>query len=62
MNEERGMGASEERTFHVSQGEVNLSVERRLTRLEVLLYVLLALSSMSAIGIHLLDSVSLIHP
>ena len=46
-----------------SQDKVNLAVERRLTRLEVMLYVLIALSSASVLGIRVFDAISLFgHP
>ena len=61
MIEER-MGASEERRFHAAQDRVNLKVESRLTRVEILLYVVLALSGLSTLGIHVIDSIYLWHP
>ena len=57
------MEAEEERDFHAAQNKVNLAVERRLTRLEVMLYVLIALSSASVLGIRIFDAISLFgHP
>ena len=61
-DQERGMGASEERRFHSAQDRVNLRVENRLTRVEILLYVVLALSGLSTLGIHVIDSIYLWHP
>ena len=61
-DQERGMGASEERRFHSAQDKVNLKVESRLTRVEILLYVVLALSGLSTLGIHVIDSIYLWHP
>ena len=62
MTPEEGMGASEERRFHSEQNRVNLKVESRLTRVEILLYVVLALSGLSTLGIHVIDSIYLWHP
>ena len=59
---EESMGASEERRFHSEQDRVNLKVESRLTRVEILLYVVLALSGLSTLGIHVIDSIYLWHP
>ena len=59
---EESMGASEERRFHSEQNRVNLKVESRLTRVEILLYVVLALSGLSTLGIHVIDSIYLWHP
>jgi hypothetical protein len=57
------MEVEEERRFHSAQDKVNLAVERRLTRLEVMLYVLIALSSASVLGIRVFDAISLFgHP
>ena len=61
-DQERGMGASEERRFHSAQDRVNLKVEKRLTRVDILLYVVLALSGLSTLGIHVIDSIYLWHP
>lgn len=61
-DQERGMGASEERRFHESQDAVNLQVEGRLTRLEVLLYITLALSAVNVLGLKVLDTIYLWRP
>ena len=56
------MGIDEERAFHASQSAVNLSVERRITRLEILLYLITGLSTLNFLGIHFLDSIALFRP
>ena len=56
------MGIDEERAFHTAQGAVNLSVERRITRLEIMLYLITGLSALNFLGIHFLDSVTLFKP
>lgn len=44
------------------QGRVNRHFERRITKMEVMLYLLLALSGLNLAGIRLLDSWYLLHP
>ena len=61
MNEE-SMGASEERWFHTAQDKVNLKMESRITRLEVMLYVVITLTGLNFLGIHILDAVTLLKP
>ena len=56
------MGIDEERAFHVSQNDVNLSVERRITRLEIMLYLITGLSALNFLGIHFLDGITLFKP
>ena len=56
------MGIDEEQEFHSNQNKVNLYVERRLTRLEVMLYVLMALAGFNFLGIHVLDGITFFHP
>ena len=62
MTPEEGMGASEERRFHAAQDRVNLKVESRITRLEVMLYVVITLTGLNFLGIHILDAVTLLKP
>ncbi len=59
---EEGMGASEERRFHAAQDKVNLKVESRITRLEVMLYVVITLTGLNFIGVHVLDALTLWRP
>ena len=56
------MGIDEERAFHTAQGAVNLSVERRITRLEIMLYLITGLSALNFLGIHFLDGITLFKP
>ena len=56
------MGIDEERAFHTTQSAVNLSVERRITRLEIMLYLITGLSTLNFLGIHFLDSITLFKP
>ena len=56
------MGVDEERAFHASQETVNLSVERRITRLEIMLYLIMGLSALNFLGVHVLDGIFLFHP
>lgn len=56
------IGIDEEREFHSNQNKVNLYVERRLTRLEVMLYVLMALAGFNFLGIRVLDGITFFHP
>ena len=56
------MGVDEERAFHASQETVNLSVERRITRLEIMLYLITGLSALNFLGIHFLDGITLFKP
>ena len=62
MSELQSMGIDEERAFHISQGAVNLSVERRITRLEIMLYLITGLSALNFLGIHFLDGITLFKP
>ncbi len=59
---EKGMGATEERRFHTAQDRINLKVESRLTRLEIMLYLLISLSAINLVGIHIIDTITLWHP
>ena len=56
------MGVHEERAFHASQETVNLSVERRITRLEIMLYLITGLSALNFLGVRVLDGIFLFHP
>ena len=56
------MGVDEERAFHASQETVNLSVERRITRLEIMLYLITGLSALNFLGVRVLDGIFLFHP
>ena len=56
------IGIDEERAFHTSQSAVNLSVERRITRLEIMLYLITGLSALNFLGIHFLDGITLFKP
>ena len=62
MSELQSMGIDEERAFHISQEAVNLSVERRITRLEIMLYLITGLSTLNFLGIHFLDGITLFKP
>ncbi len=46
----------------LTQDERNLSDEQRLTRLETLMWVVLALSATSTMGFRVFDAISLFHP
>ena len=62
MSELQSMGINEERAFRASQETVNLSVERRITRLEIMLYLITGLSTLNFLGIHFLDGITLFKP
>lgn len=44
------------------QEDINLSVERRLTRLEYFAYVLMTLSGLTVLGVRVFDPIALWHP
>lgn len=48
--------------MHPSQEQVNLAVERRLTRLEILLYMVLILVAANFAGLNTFGALSLVHP